>query len=53
MTRWLQNFAYHASVGLPVFALAGAIALVIAGLTVVWQAVRAASANPVDSLKFE
>jgi putative ABC transport system permease protein len=53
MTRWLQNFAYHASVGLPVFALAGAIALAIAGLTVVWQAVRAASANPVDSLKFE
>jgi ABC-type antimicrobial peptide transport system permease subunit len=53
MNKWLQNFAYHIDVSWWVFALAGALALSIALLTVGWQAVRAATANPVESLRYE
>ncbi len=51
--RWLQNFAYRIEVGWEVFALAGGLALMIALVTVSFQAVRAAVANPVDSLRYE
>jgi putative ABC transport system permease protein len=53
MKRWLQNFAYHISLGLDTFLLAGCIALLIAWLTVSFQAVKSALANPVDSLRYE
>lgn len=53
MNRWLHNFAHHIEIGWWVFALAGAVALVVALLTVSWQATRAAMANPVDSLRYE
>jgi putative ABC transport system permease protein len=53
MNRWLQRFAYRTSIGLGTFVLAAAIVFVIAGLTVSAQAVKAALANPVDSLKYE
>ena len=53
MNRWLQNFAYHISIGIGTFILAASMALIIALLTVGYQAVRAARANPVDSLRYE
>jgi len=53
MSRWLRNFAYRISIGAGVFALAVTVAMVIAFFTVSFQAVRAALANPVDSLRYE
>ncbi|HEX9653148.1 MAG TPA: ABC transporter permease [bacterium] len=51
--RWLENFAYRIDVDWWVFALAGGLALIIALLTVSMQAIKAAVANPVDSLRYE
>ncbi|MEJ2636783.1 MAG: hypothetical protein P8184_16015, partial [Calditrichia bacterium] len=53
MNRWLQNFAYRIDIGWWVFALAGGLALLIAILTVSAQAIKAALANPVESLRYE
>jgi putative ABC transport system permease protein len=53
MHRWLQSFAYRSDIGFLVFILSGLIALVIALLTVGFQSIKAASANPVDSLRYE
>jgi len=53
MNRWLQNFAYRINIGLGTFILAGLIVLVIALLTVSYQAIKAARANPVDALRYE
>ena len=53
MHRWLQSFAYRSDMGLLVFILSGFIAMVIALLTVSIQAIKAAVANPVDSLRYE
>jgi len=51
--KWLQNFAYRIEMNWWMFALAGFIALIIALLTVSWQAIRAATANPVEALRYE
>ena len=51
--QWLQDFVYRTSVSWWVFLLAGAVALCIALLTVSYQAIRAARANPVKSLRTE
>jgi putative ABC transport system permease protein len=51
--QWLQNFAYRISVRIEVFLLSGLFALIIAGLTVSYQSIKAAAANPVDSLRYE
>lgn len=53
MRLWLKNFAYHIELKWWVFALAGASTLLIAVLTVSYQALRAALANPVEALKTE
>lgn len=53
MKRWLQSFAYRTSIELGVFILAGFLALAITLITVAYQAVKAAIANPVDSLRYE
>ena len=53
MQRWLQNFAYRTSINVTVFVLSGLLGLAIALLTVGYQAIRAARANPVDSLRYE
>ncbi|MFQ5420173.1 MAG: ABC transporter permease, partial [Anaerolineae bacterium] len=53
MNRWLQNFAYRIEISWWVFALAGGLTLVIALLTVSTQAIRAALANPVESLRYD
>jgi putative ABC transport system permease protein len=51
--KWLQNFAYRMTVSVELFIFAAALALVIALCTVGYQALRAAVANPVDSLRYE
>jgi len=53
MYKWLQGFAYRTSISPWVFVLAGAGAIVIALLTVSYQAIKAAIANPVKSLRTE
>jgi len=53
MNTWLQNFAYRTNLALWIFALSGVIALVVALLTVSYQAIKAAVANPVQSLRYE
>jgi putative ABC transport system permease protein len=53
MNNWLQNFAYKTEMALWVFLLAGSIALLIAIITVSSQAIKAAIANPVESLRYE
>ena len=53
MNQWLTDFAYRIDIGGGIFLLAGAVALAIALLTVSWQSVRAALANPVESLRSE
>ena len=53
MTRWLANFAFHVDISWPIFLVAGLIALAVALLTVSAQSIRAALANPVDSLRYE
>jgi putative ABC transport system permease protein len=53
MNKWLQDFAYRTNIGWLVFAIAGALALVIALITISFQAIRAAVANPVKSLRTE
>ncbi|HZE85387.1 MAG TPA: hypothetical protein VE035_13825, partial [Puia sp.] len=53
MHRWLQDFAYHIPVTASIFILAGIIAVLIALATISFQAIRAAIANPVKSLRTE
>jgi putative ABC transport system permease protein len=53
MNKWLQNFAYRISLAIWIFVLSGVIALTIALLTVSTKALKAAVANPADSLKYE
>ncbi|HEV2482691.1 MAG TPA: FtsX-like permease family protein, partial [Puia sp.] len=53
MSVWLRDFAFRISIGWWVFALAGIASLVIALVTVSFQSIRAATANPVQSLRCE
>jgi putative ABC transport system permease protein len=53
MNKWLQDFAYRIDISWWVFVLSGGIALLIALATVSYQAIKAAIANPVDSLRYE
>ncbi|MFB6318445.1 ABC transporter permease [Saccharicrinis sp. FJH54] len=51
--QWLENFAYKTSLSWWIFALAGVLALGIALLTVSFQSWKAATKNPVESLRYE
>ena len=53
MNNWLKNFAYRINPGWSVFFLAGIIALTIAVATISFQTIKAAKANPINSLKYE
>jgi putative ABC transport system permease protein len=53
MKGWLENFAYRINMNVWVFILSGVVALLIAMITVSYQAIRAAMANPVNALKYE
>jgi len=50
---WLQDFVYKTAMSWWIFALAGGITLLIAMLTVSFQAIKAAIANPVKSIRTE
>jgi len=51
--KWLQDFAFRIHIGWTMFAIAGATAILIAILTVSYQAIKAALANPAKSLRTE
>lgn len=53
MNKWLESFAFRIEIGLGIFIVAGVAALLITWLTVSWQSIKAASANPVHSLRSE
>jgi putative ABC transport system permease protein len=53
MNKWLENYAYHASINMIYFLASALAALGIALLTVSYQAFRAASSDPIDSLRYE
>ncbi len=53
MNKWLENFAYKTELSWWIFALSGMLALGIALLTVSWQSWKAATKNPVESLRYE
>ena len=53
MHKWLQNFAYRTDLEIWIFFLSGLLALLISLLTVSYQTIKAATANPVDSLRYE
>ena len=50
---WLQNFVYKIYIGIEIYLISGLLALLIAVLTTSIQAIKAATANPVKSLKYE
>jgi putative ABC transport system permease protein len=51
--KWLQEYAYHIDIGWWIFAVAGISACAIALITISYQAIKAAIANPVKSLRTE
>ena len=53
MNRWLQTFSFRISISWWMFAVAGLASVLIAVVTVSWHAVKAAVANPVNSLRAE
>lgn len=53
MNKWLENFAYRIQLGVVAFLVSGGIALLIAYLTVSYQSIKSARANPITSLRYE
>jgi putative ABC transport system permease protein len=53
MSKWLENFAYRITISWWIYFSAALISLAIALFTIGYQAIRAALANPVDSLRSE
>jgi putative ABC transport system permease protein len=53
MQKWLQDFAYRTTIQWYTLAIAGATAIIIAFITISFQSIKAAIANPVDSLRSE
>ncbi len=53
VNRWLETFAYHIEPGVIVFAFAGIVSVIVAFLTLSFQTLRAARANPVEALRYE
>ncbi len=53
MDLWLKNYQYKVSFGWEMFLVAGAFVAIVAMLTISFQSMKAASSNPVDSLKSE
>lgn len=53
MSKWLENFAYRISISWLMFLLAGVMSLLLTLLIISYQTIKAARANPVDSLRYE
>jgi len=53
MNNWLHSFAYQVNIGINIFVIAIVSSLIIAASTIAYQAIKAAVANPVKSLRTE
>jgi putative ABC transport system permease protein len=53
VNKWLQNFAYRSNITIGILVFSGVLALLTALLTISYQTIKAATANPVDSLRYE
>lgn len=53
MNKWLHNFAYRTKIDPILFILAGLISTLLGLVTVSYQSIKAATANPVKSLRYE
>ncbi|MCJ7582308.1 MAG: ABC transporter permease [Candidatus Aminicenantes bacterium] len=53
MDKWLKSFVYRTNIGIGIFLLAGLGAMVVAQITVSFQAIKAANAHPADSIRSE
>ena len=53
MRKWLENFAYKTNIGIEVFIITAVLSLAAAVVTIGFQVLKAARANPVDSLRYE
>jgi putative ABC transport system permease protein len=51
--QWLNGFAYRVTISPAVIVLSGIVAIMVAWITVSFQSVKAATSNPVDSLRYE
>jgi putative ABC transport system permease protein len=53
MSKWLEDFAYRITISWWIFIIAGIIAALVAFVTISFQALKAANANPVKNLRTE
>ena len=53
MTNWLQGFAFRVDISLNVFIISGLSAFFIAAITISFQTIKAATKNPVETLRYE
>lgn len=53
MDKWLQNFAFQTNISWWIFVVSGVMAILIAYVTIIFQAIKASHTNPVDALKYE
>jgi putative ABC transport system permease protein len=53
MKDWLEDFAYRIDIDVFIFIISAGIAFLVALIAVSYQALRAASANPINSIKYE
>ena len=53
MNKWLQTFVYRVNISIGTFLFSAFLALFIAWMTVSYQTIKTANANPVDSLRYE
>jgi putative ABC transport system permease protein len=53
MSNWLQSFQYRVEVGWQVFAMAGGLSLLVALITISYQALKTAWTHPAETLKYE
>jgi putative ABC transport system permease protein len=53
LQRWLQNYAYHTTLGINIFILVSVLALALAFLSVGWNVIKASLVNPADNLRYE
>jgi ABC-type antimicrobial peptide transport system permease subunit len=53
LNRWLQSFLYRTHIRFDIFIVAGTLTFFIALVTISYQSIKAATANPVDSLRYE
>ncbi|MTI30011.1 FtsX-like permease family protein, partial [Xanthovirga aplysinae] len=53
MNEWLQNFHFHTSIGIEIFLLAGLVSFIIAWFTMSFHTIKAATDDPVNSIRYE